>query len=96
MSLCLGFGTAKGPGSNLEGGGEHARGTIYQTPHREETTQRAGARGRGGLRSLPGRSKLGQGWAKGAGEARGADAGETHTGGARASERPEKGGWNLT
>lgn len=40
--------------------------------------ERAGERGRGGLRSLPGRSKRGQDWAKGAGEARGADAGETH------------------
>lgn len=33
MSLCLGFGTAKEPGSNLEGGGKHAR-----WGHREERT----------------------------------------------------------
>ena len=43
-----------GTGSNPEGGGEDAPGTIHQGPHREHRTQRAGEGDRGGLRSTLG------------------------------------------
>lgn len=67
-----------GTGSNPEGGGEDAPGTIHQGPHREHRTQRAGEGDRGGLRSTLGPRKQRRSRGKGKGEARGAEAGETH------------------
>ena len=62
----------------MGGGGEDAPGTIYHGPRREERTEGAGEGDRGGLRSIPGRREQRRGRAKGKGEARGAEAGETH------------------
>ena len=87
------------PGATWGAGGEDAPGIIYHGPRREERTERAGEGDRGGLRSILGLRKQRRGRAKGKGEARGAEAGETHRRVRLEGPEPRsasEGGQNLT